>query len=417
MINVTVNMDTFVARQPIFDTKNDVYAYELLYRKDAAKNFYDESADPDQASKKTLINSFVEIGLDKLTGGRKAFVNFTEHLLLDGTHELLSPELLTVEILENIVPTPDILEACARIKKSGFQIALDDFVFSEENHAFFDYTDIIKVDFLLTPIPEIATLAQLLRDRQASGKQRIQLLAEKIENKEILNTALEMGFEYFQGYYFSKPVIVSGQSISPTMLNRMRLLRLSMKKDFCFDDIADVIKQDVALSYRLLRFVNSVNFGFRTVISNIQQALVVLGTSEIRKWMALICLVELNQDKTPELTRMSLIRAKFLELVALFTGNLNRAETFYLLGMFSLMDAIMEMPMTEVFAQIQVDESVSGPLVSRSGKDYELLRLIELYEQGDFDAASKQAEALSFPENKLADAYMEAVQWTTQLGI
>ena len=411
------NMDTFVARQPIFDTQNDVYAYELLYRKDAARNFFDTASDPDQASKHTLINSFMDIGLDKLTGGRKAFVNFTEHLLLDGIPELLSPELLTVEILENIVPTPEILDACARIKRSGFQIALDDFVFSELNHAFFDYADIIKVDFLLTPLSDIADLVKILCDRQASKKQPIRLLAEKIENKDVFNTALEMGFEYFQGYYFSKPVIVAGRSLSPTTINRMRLLQLSVKKDFCFDDVADVIKQDVALSYRLLQFVNSANFGFRKVISNIQQALVVLGTAEVRKWMALICLIELNQDKTPELTRMSLIRARFLELIAPFTGNERRTETFYLLGMFSLMDAIMEMPMTEVFSQIHVEESVSDPLISRSGGDYELLRLIELYEHGDFETATAQAEALSLPKNKLAEAYLEAVQWTTQLGI
>ncbi|MCL2877893.1 MAG: HDOD domain-containing protein [Acidobacteria bacterium] len=412
-------MDTFVARQPIFDTRNDVYAYELLYRKDAVKNYYDTSADPDQASKRTLINSFLEIGLDKLTGGRKAFVNFTEHLLLDGTPELLSPELLTVEILETIIPTSEILAACARIKRNGFQIALDDFVFSEVNNAFFDYADIIKVDFLQTPLSDIACLVQVLRDRRTFGKhaQPIRLLAEKIENKDDFNIALEMGFEYFQGYYFSKPVIVSGQSMNPATINRMRLLQISMRKDFCFDDVADVVKQDVALSYRLLQFVNSAHFGFRTVISNIQQALVVLGTTEVRKWMALICLIELNQDKTPELARMSLIRAKFLELVALFTGNMRRAETFYLLGMFSLMDTIMEMPMTEVFAQIHVDESVSTPLISRSGNDYELLHLIELYEKGDFDAAAAQTEALSLPESRLADAYMEAVKWTTRLKI
>ena len=410
-------METFVARQPIFNTQNDVYAYELLYRKNAERNSFDSSVDPDLASKRTLINSFVEIGLDKLTGGCRAFVNFTERLLLDGTPELLSPELLTVEILENIVPTPEILDACARIKNGGFQIALDDFVFSEINFPFFEYADIIKVDFLQTPLPEIAELTQLLRDRLASGQhaQPIRLLAEKIEDRDTFNTALEMGFEYFQGYYFSKPIIVSGRSITPTKIKLIRLMQLSLKKDFCFDDVADIVKKDVALSYRLLQFVNSANFGFRTAISNIQQALVVLGTAEVRKWVALICLVELNQENTPELTRMSLIRARFLEQVAQLTGK--RTETFYLLGMLSLMDAIMEMSMSEVFTQIRVDESVSDTLVSRSGGDYELLHLIELYEQGNFDAASAQAEALALPENKLAYAYMEAVQWTTKLGI
>jgi len=413
-------MDIFVARQPIFDTRNDVYAYELLYRTDAERNAFDTSTDPDQASKQTLMNSFVEIGLDKLTGGRKAFVNFTENLLLDGTYSLLSPDLLTIEILENITPTPDILSACAKIKLDGFQLALDDFVLSETNNAFFDYADIIKVDFMLSPLPDIAALVQLLNDRHTSKKQMkpIKLLAEKIENKEIFNIAIKMGFEYFQGYYFSKPVIVSGQSVSPAMINRMRLLRISMKKDFCFDDIADVVRHDVALSYRLLRFVNSANFGFRTVISNIHQALVVLGTSEVRKWITLLCLVDLNQDKTPELTRMSLIRARFLEQTALFLGKeKHHVESLYLMGMFSLMDTIMEIPMKEVFTQIQVHESVSGPLLSRSGDDYKLLRLIELYEQGDFAAAAALADEISLPERKFADIYIEAVQWTTSLGI
>ena len=412
-------MDTFVARQPIFDTKNDVYAYELLYRKDDVQNYFDASVDQDQASKRTLINSFVDIGLDKLTGGRKAFVNFTKHLLIDEVPELLPPKLLTVEILETIEPTPDVLEACSRIKRNGFQIAMDDFVFTETTEAFFTYADIIKVDFLLTPLPDITLLVQYLRDRQTSGKQAqpIKLLAEKIENEQIFNTALEMGFEYFQGYYFSKPVIIAGQSMNPTAINRIRLLHLLLDNDFQFDDVADVVKHDVALSYRLLQFVNSANFSFQTVISNIQQALVVLGIAEVRKWMTLTCLVDLNQDKTPELTRMSLIRARFFELVAQFSGKRTNTETLYLLGMFSLMDAIMEMPMKEVFTQIHVDKSVWEPLIFRTGDNFELLRLIELYELGDFDAASAQAKNMSLPENKLADAYLEAVQWTTQLGI
>jgi len=412
-------MDIFVARQPIFDTQNDVYAYELLYRNDAVRNFYDTSSDPDQSSKLTLIHSFVEIGLDKLTGGRRAFVNFTEKLLLDEIPVLMSPELLTVEILENIHPTPEVLSACARLKRDGFQIAMDDFVFSETSNAFLDHADIIKVDFLQTPLPDIAVLAKFVRERQMLEKRErpIRLLAEKIENNDIFSIAMEMGFEYFQGYYFSKPIIVAGRSINPTIINLIRLLQLSIKTDFDFNDVADVVKNDVALSYRLLQFINSNYFGFSTVISNIQQALVVLGAAEARKWVMLMCLVELNQDKTPELTRMSLIRARFLELIAPFTGNKKRKETLYLLGMFSLMDAIMEMPIAEVFAQIHVEESISGPLISRSGDDYELLRLIELYEQGNFDAAASQAGALSLPESRLANAYVEAVQWVSRLGI
>lgn len=412
-------MENFVARQPIFDTRNDVYAYELLYRKDMARNTFDEAMDPDQASTRTLINSFVEIGLDNLTGGRKAFVNFTEKLLLYSIPTLLSPDLLVIEVLETIPPTQEVIEACVRLKNAGFQIAMDDFILSDATRVFLDYADIVKIDFLQTSLVDVESMVRHVRERHGYRKQAqpLRLLAEKIENNDIFNTAKEMGFEYFQGYYFSKPVIVAGRSISPTTINRVRLLQLSMKKDFDFDEVADVIRQDVALSYRLLQFANSAYFGFSTVISNIQQSLVVLGTNEVRKWMALMCLVELNQDKTPELTRMSLIRARFLELIAPLTGNAAKAETLYMMGMFSLIDVLMEMPMEEVFAQIHVDNAVSEPLLSRKGYDHELLRLIEYYERGDFEAAAAKATAVPLPEDKLADAYLEAVQWSSFLGV
>ncbi|MDR1728094.1 MAG: HDOD domain-containing protein [Acidobacteriota bacterium] len=412
-------MENFVARQPIFDISNDVYAYELLYRKNMAVNAFDETMDLDQASTRTLINSFVDIGLDKLTGGRKAFVNFTEKLLRYGIPSLLSPDQLVIEVLENIPPTKEVLDACVRLKNAGFTIAMDDFILDDETSTFLDFADIVKVDFLQTPVSDIAILAQYvheLRDMRPPS-QPLRLLAEKIENNDIFAIAKDMGFEYFQGYYFSKPVIVAGRSLSPTAINRVRLLQLSMQQVVNFDDVADVIKQDVALSYRLLQFVNSAYFGFHAVISNIQQALVVLGTTEVRKWMALMCLIELNQDKTAELTRMALIRARFLELIAPVAGRGLRAETFYLMGMFSLMDVLMEMPMDEVFSQIHVDDAVSAPLLAREGPDYELLHLIELYERGDFDSAADLASSLSLPVDKLADTYLEAVQWSSILAI
>jgi len=412
-------MENFVARQPIFDVRNDVYAYELLYRNNMAHNAFDETVDRDQASTRTLINSFVDIGLDKLTGGRKAFVNFTENLLRQNIPSLLSPNQLVIEVLETIPPTREVIESIARLKSAGFQIAMDDFVFTEETSAFLDYADIVKVDFLLTPLGEVATLVQYIQEQQSAGMRAkpLQLLAEKIENNDVFDQAKKMGFEYFQGYYFSKPVIVAGRSISPAAVNRVRLLQLSMQPEFDFDEVADVIKQDVALSYRLLQLINSAYFGLGSVISNIQQALVALGTTEVRKWMALMCLIEFSKDKTAELTRMALIRARFMELVAPVLGSGTRTETLYLMGMFSLMDVLMEMTMEEVFAQIHVDASVSRPLLAKQGPDYELLRLIEHYEKGDFEAASSSAETLALPEKAVAETYLEAVKWSGLLAI
>jgi EAL and modified HD-GYP domain-containing signal transduction protein len=410
-------MKSFVARQPIFDKQNEVYAYELLYRKDRVKNAYDETVDADQASMRTIINSFMEIGLDQLTSGRRAFVNFTEKLLLDNIPAMLPPNLLVVEILENIKPTPEVLEACLNLKKAGFKIALDDFIICDENLVFLDYADIIKVDFIATPLPEIVNFIKYLRGKKRRHSHTLRLLAEKIENNEMYDIAVRMGFHYFQGYFFSRPVIVEGRGINPMAINRMRIMQIIMKPDFDFQELSDVIKQDVALSYRLLKLVNSAYFAFSTSVSNIQQALVILGSIEIKKWVALMCLMEVNPDKTIEITRMALVRARFLELLAPKVGKVAESENLYLMGMFSLMDVMMECPMDQVLAQMNLNDEVTQPLVEKSGESYDMLRIIEEYERGEFDAAVECAKPFGLNEVDLMRSYVEALQWSSMLGI
>jgi EAL and modified HD-GYP domain-containing signal transduction protein len=410
-------MESFVARQPIFDKENEVYAYELLYRKDRAKNAYDESVDADQASTRTIINGFVEIGIDNLTNGRKAFVNFTEKLLLDNIPALLPPEYLVVEVLENIKPTPEVLQACAELKRAGFKIALDDFIICEENLVFLDFADIIKVDFITTPLEDIVNFIKYLREKQKRNSHSLQLLAEKIENNEMYDIAVRMGFQYFQGYFFSKPVIVAGRSLNPMAINRLRIMQISTKPDFEFQELADVIRQDVAFSFRLLKLVNSAYFAFSTAVNNIQQALVILGSIEVKKWVALMCLMEVNPDKTVEITRMSLVRARFLELLAPGVGRAADSENLYLMGMFSLMDVMMDSPMDEILAQMNLGEAVTRPLLEKSGDFYEMLRIIEQYERGEFEAAVEQAKLFGLDEGDLMHAYVEALQWSSLLGI
>jgi EAL and modified HD-GYP domain-containing signal transduction protein len=410
-------MESFVARQPIFDKHNEVYAYELLYRKDRAKNAYDESIDADQASTRTIINGFVEIGLDKLTNGRKAFVNFTEKLLLDNIPALLPPQYLVVEVLENIKPTPEVLRACAGLKRAGFKIALDDFIICDENLVFLDYADIIKVDFITTSLEDIVNFIKYLNGKERPRSRPLRLLAEKIENNEMYSIALRMGFHYFQGYFFSKPVIVEGRSINPMAINRLRIMQISMKKDFEFQELADVIRQDVALSFRLLKLVNSAYFAFSTAVSNVQQALVILGSIEVRKWVALMCLMEVNPDKTIEITRMSLVRARFLELLAPKVDKRADSENLYLMGMFSLMDVMMDSPMSEVLAQMNLGDTVTRPLLEKSGDFYEMLRIVEEYERGEFDVAVAHAKRFGLDEGDLMNAYVEALQWSSMLGV
>jgi EAL and modified HD-GYP domain-containing signal transduction protein len=344
-------------------------------------------------------------------------VNFTEKLLLDNVPALWPPQFLVVEVLENIKPTLEVLEACGRLKHAGFKIALDDFIICDENLVFLDYADIIKVDFITTPLEDIVNFIKYLREKKNRRSHPLKLLAEKIENNEMYDIAVRMGFHYFQGYFFSKPVIVEGRSINPMAINRLRIMQIAMKPDFEFQELADIIKQDVALSFRLLKLVNSAYFAFSTAVSNIQQALVILGSTEVKKWVALMCLMEANPDKTVEITRMALVRARFLELLAPKVGKASDSENLYLTGMFSLMDVMMETPMDQILAQMNLGEAVTRPLVEKSGEPYEMLRIIEEYERGEFDAAIKQAESFGLGEADLMRPYVEALQWTSLLGI
>ncbi|NLO47820.1 MAG: HDOD domain-containing protein, partial [Clostridiales bacterium] len=301
-------MGSYVARQPIFTKNLNIYGYELLYRIDiGSTSFYDE-VDPDTATSEAIMNTFHEIGIDRITNGKRAFVNFTKKLLLDQVATILPHRILVIEILENILPTPDVLEACRLLKKKGYILALDDFNMAPENMPFLDVADIVKIDFLATPPERIKPFIASVR------KKSIKFLAEKLETYDDFEMAKSLGFTLFQGYFFCKPVIVSAETkLTPMQLHRMQLIALSFDPNINYTKIMSVIKQDIALSFRLFRVVNSAYFGLKYTVHNIRQALAILGMDEIKKWITLISMSELKDDKPNELITMSLVRARFME--------------------------------------------------------------------------------------------------------
>jgi EAL and modified HD-GYP domain-containing signal transduction protein len=408
-------MDTFVARQPIFGLSKQVYGYELLYRNSLDQNCFDENINADEASSRTILNSFVEIGLSKLTSGRKAFVNFTEHLLEEMVPLILPKEILVVEILETIQPTPEILESCRALKEAGYTIALDDFIICEENYPFLEFADVIKVDFITTTLQDIYAFVTLLPQITAFRSQPICLLAEKVEDFQTYQIAVEMGFQLFQGYYFSKPVIVSGKTLSPLVINQYRVLALANTDEIDFPKMARLISKDVALSFRLLKIVNSAYFSPGRKIRGILHALVSLGSKEIRKWAALLCVMGDPEDSMPELTRMALIRAYFLGAIAPKVNMGNQSEALHLLGLFSLIDVMMECPMNEVLAQIQLEDSITYPLLEQCGKSWDLLSMVIEYEHGDFQGAARISQQYNLEPMILGRAYMDAIDYVTLL--
>lgn len=402
-------MASCIARQPIFNENLKIYGYELLYRHTAGSAAFD-GVNADLASSETIMNSFHEIGTERLTNGKRAFINFTEKLLLDGVASILPRKILVIELLEDIIPTEQVLQACSKLRSKGYMIALDDFRIEADYLPLLEVADIVKIDFLETPVPLIKAFAKSLSSKP------IMLLAEKVETYEGFELAKSLGFSLFQGYFFSRPDIVrSGVTLTPLRLNCLRLIRLAFDPNIDFTKVSKIIKQDVALSYRLLRVVNSAYFGRRYSVTNIKQALAILGMDEVKKWITLISMSEITENKPDELISMSLVRARMLELLAPAVGMARHADNLFMLGLISLMDAITDMPFDELAELTNISDELISAIVTRQGEYGGLLSIVIHYERSEWDKAVELAGIYNLNENDLSDKYVEAVYWTNTL--
>ena len=269
-----------VARQPIFDRTKNVVAYELLFRSSRI-NLY-EASDGNQATSTLLIDSYLNLGIDVVTGGKKAFINFTGELLTQEVAHLLPSETVVVEILETVEPDEEILAACRKLKEAGYTLALDDFVYEPRFEPLLAYADIVKIDFLNTEPAERAAIVS-----RSQGNSGIKFLAEKLETQAAFNEAVRLGYTYFQGYFFSKPVIIGRKRIPAATVSYMKLLQEIRAADMNVGRIEQIIKDEMSLSYRLFKYINSANFGMTREISSIRQAIALLGQQELLRWMTL----------------------------------------------------------------------------------------------------------------------------------
>lgn len=395
-------MDIYVARQPIFNWRQEVYGYELLYR--SGINKYYSCLDGDQASSDVITNSFLLIGLETLTRGKKAFINFTKNLLEDEVAILLPQEHIVVEILQDSELDEKTLQACKKLKELGYQLALDDFVYDDKLIPLIELADIIKVDFLTTAEEERGALPQRI------GSRDISFLAEKVETREDYIRAVEMGYSYFQGYFFSKPLIVASRDIPSFKLTFIRILQEIHKPEIDFDQLENLIKKDVSLSFKLLKFINSLAFGFYSEIRSIKQALAILGENEIRKWLSLISLHSIGKNKPDELMITVLCRARFCELVASRVGLGERSSDLFLMGLFSLIDAFLDQPMSKILAELPIAEEIKLALLGRDNRFHEVYALALTYEMGNWQSFSRYAARLGLEEREAKEFYIHSLE-------
>ncbi|MCK5913256.1 MAG: HDOD domain-containing protein, partial [Desulfuromusa sp.] len=370
-------MEHFIARQPIFDTKGRVYAYELLFRS-GLHNYFD-CDDPDHAAASVIANSNLPFDLSEMTGSTKAFINCTRKVLIEDLMTTLPQQQAVVEVLEDVEPDDAIIAACQRLKNLGYILALDDFVYHENFEPLLDLADIIKVDFLLSNVEEQERLAKTMIP---CG---IKMLAEKVETHEVYEQAKKMGYQLFQGYFFARPVIISRKDIPTNKIQFLQILKDVHAPEVDFKKLALTIQSEVSLSYKLLKLINSAAFALRHKVTSILQALSLLGLREIRSWVSLLSIASMAEDKPEELVISSLIRARLCEQLAQPCKIGDRQSSLFLMGLFSLLDVIMSRPIDEILQEITVEEDVMEALTGTPGQFQNILNLVIAMEKGEWE--------------------------------
>jgi c-di-GMP-related signal transduction protein len=400
-------MDVYVARQPILDADQQIYAYELLFRSGLHNAF--DGSDGNLATSQLIQNTFVNIGFDTLTQGFPAFINFTQKLIQEGTATLLPMEKVVIEVLETVQATDEVCLQLKKLKEKGFTIALDDVVSLEDNELLIEYADIIKVDFLLTDSAQRMELAENLLARG------LILLAEKVESLADFEEAKALGYTLFQGYFFSQPVVVSGRAIGTNELQIFELLKEVHASPVNYTKLESVIKHDVALSYALMRVVNSVIMRRSTPVDSIGRALVILGESELRKWVSLVAMAKLSGDKSSFLLINSLTRGRFLELMApSLKGSEQCADDLFLVGVFSLIDALSGRPIASVLGELPIKEEIKNTLLGKSTPYGSMLRLTLAYEKADWATVAMICEQHTIDQTIVPKLFVQAVDWVNE---
>ncbi|HKW16671.1 MAG TPA: HDOD domain-containing protein [Terriglobales bacterium] len=392
----------YVARQPILTVGEEVFGYELLFR-DGVENHFRET-DCDSASRRTLDTS-LQIGLEVLCDGRRGFVNCTRDVLLQDFMTLLPSKLAVVEVLESVPVDKMVIAALRRLKSEGYVIALDDFVAGDPRAPLTEIADIIKVDIQQTSFEQSAAMLK---------KWRCRLLAEKVETREEFNAAKEAGFIYFQGYFFRRPEVLHARDIPANRLNYLRLLREVSQPEIDVRKFEAMIKQEVSLCYRLLRYMNSAAFGVRNEVHSIRHALAMLGESEVRRWVRLVATLTICENRSSELISSAMIRGRFCELLGPRVPH--GQSDLFLMGLFSMIDAILEIPMAKVLEVVPVDHETKAVLLGERSRIRPLYDLMLARESGDWATTAQRSRELGLAENEVAEASWQAMQWTRQIS-
>ncbi len=392
----------FVGRQPILAPNMKTIGYEVLYRdcEQGQAVFTDEA----KATATVLLNAYLDIGLEQVVGSHLAFLNIPKQFLLEGYCEALPKNRVVLEILENIEPTPQIIEALQALSQQGYTIALDDFVYDDRFRPFLELADIVKIDVLGKNEEQLQQEISRLHDF------RVRLLAEKVESREVYETCKNMGFYYFQGYFFFRPDTIRGREIPANRGALMELMGKIQDPHIPFERLVEYIRNDLSLSYKVLRYVNSAYVGLPRRVDSIEHAACLVGIDRIRTWATLI-IMSSEQTQAPEILVIALVRAKMCEQLGRHLGLIS-PEKYFTMGLLSVLEALYESPMADIIDQLPLPTDIQEALVNGTGEMGILLSCVKAYEQGKW----MELKPLQLEPSLIRGFYFDAISWANHFS-
>jgi len=399
----------YLGRQPILDRNKKIVAYEILYRK--SLEAFARIEDENQATSRVIVNIFNNIGIKNLTGGKKTFINVNIELLFYDIFEFIPSESIVIEILENTSVDRKTLERIKKIKEMGFELALDDYIETEDTEKLLPFVDYVKVDLLQTKGKQLERVAKKLK---SAGKV---ILAEKVETYELFKKVYNLGFDLFQGYFFARPSIISHRRFDPYEITLINLLKLLNAEDPSINQIENVIKSDVHLTFNLLKFVNSAYFSFRSKIKTIRHAIVLIGPRRLKIWVLLMLYADAKIGGIDNpLLELALIRGKIMERIAKkIKPDSNFSEMAFLTGILSLLDVLLGLSKEDILSDLNIDEEIKIALLKEEGLLGKMIKLCEYLEAGDFIALKREIKKLGLKLEDFFKAEEEAVLFVEEI--
>ncbi len=404
--------DIFLGRQPILDIHKNIVAYELLFRsgQHAAANVTNDL----EASTDVIASTISRLGLDNVIGNKLGFFNLSYEMLHSDIIELLPPDRVVLEILESVTIDDAVIERCRELKACGYKIALDDFEYKPVYDPLLEIVDLIKIDLLITRGQDLRAMINKIKHLP------LKLLAEKVETEEEYHFCKSLGMEYFQGYFFARPVVLTSHRVDPEQTTLIKLLNQLMCEDEV-DAIEKTFKTSPGLSLNLLRLVNSVGIGLRSSVNSIQRALVVIGRRQLLRWVQLLMYAKNNPSSSNPLLMLAAQRGMLMEglaqaLPVTVTQDTEFKDRAFMVGILSLVHVVMGVTMEDVLQQLPISQEIHLALLERKGQLGEMLTVVELVEQSAFDQVSKRIAGLGISKQLFDQAQARALQWAEGLG-